>query len=162
MGAHSFQGIDFETTGSLRPVAPAELEAAEAALGCRFPPDYREFVLRFGAGELNELTLRAFSPSQIVRVTPDDRTRLSEYWYWVDSPEVWSQERAIESIACFDGSCGDDIRFHPSDPQTMYLLPHEHTVIYKFTTFADIIRHFRREFSPDSDTLTFTQYGPNA
>jgi hypothetical protein len=156
MGAHSFHGVNFEVSRPLRPIGSAELESAEAALGCRFPSDYREFVLRFGAGEFDELTLRVFSPSQIVRMTPEDRDRFSQYWFWVDSPEVWTKEKAIESIACFDGSCGDDIRFHPSDPQTMYLLPHEKTVIYRFTSFADIIGHFRREFSPDSDGLTFT------
>lgn len=41
----------------------------------------------------------------------------------------------------------------------MYLLPHGDTVIHKFTSFADIVRHFQREFTPESDQLTFTQYG---
>jgi hypothetical protein len=162
MSVHSFNGVDFEASTPLSPVEVAELESAERALGCRFPSEYREFVLRFGSGELKELTLRVFAPSQIVQMTPDDRARFSEHWFWVDSPDVWTQERAVESIACFDGSCGDDIRFHPADPQTMYLLPHEDTVIHKFTTLADIVRHFRREYASESDRLTFTQYGTYA
>lgn len=32
------------------PRDPALVEAAEAAIGSRFPPTYREFVLRYGAG----------------------------------------------------------------------------------------------------------------
>jgi hypothetical protein len=159
MSVHSFHGINFEVIAPLCPVGVAELESAEKALGCRFPSDYRDFVLRFGSGELEELTLRVISPSQILEVTPDDRTRFSEHWFWVDSPDVWTQERAVESIACFDGSSGDDIRFHPADSRTMYLLPHEDTVIHKFTSFADIVRHFQREFAPESDRLTFIQHG---
>ncbi len=162
MSVHSFNGINFEATIPLRPVEVAELEFVERVLGCRFPSDYREFVLRFGSGELEELTLRVFSPSQIVQMTPDDRARSSEHWFWVDSPDVWTRERAVESIACFDGSSGDDIRFHPADSESMYLLPHEDTVIHKFTSFADIVRHFQREFAPESDRLTFTQYGTYA
>lgn len=162
MSVHSFAGVNFEASTPLRPVGTAEMEAAERALGCRFPSDYREFVLRFGSGELQELTLRVFSPDQIVQMTPGDRSRFCNYWFWVDSPDVWTQERAIESIACFDGSCGDDIRFHPADPLTMYLLPYGDTVIHRFTTFADIVQHFKREFAPDTDRLTFIQYGTNA
>jgi hypothetical protein len=162
MNVHSFNGIDFEVTKPLRPVGVSELHYAERALGCRFPSDYREFVLRFGSGEFEELTLQVFSPSQIIQITPGDRTRLSEYWFWADSSAVWTQDRAIESIACFDGSCGDDIRFHPADPSTMYLLPHEDTLIHKFTSFPDIVRHFQREFAPESGKLTFTQYGTYA
>lgn len=159
MNIHSFNGISIEVTSPLSPVGVAELESAERTLGCRFPSDYREFVLRFGSGEFERLALRVFSPSEIVQMTPTDRARFSEYWFWVDSPDVWTQERAVESIACFDGSCGDDIRFHPAESQTMYLLPHGDTVIHKFTSFADIVRHFQREFTPESDQLTFTQYG---
>ena len=159
MSSHTFNGIKFEATKPLRPVGVAELESAERALGYRFPSDYREFVLRFGSGEFEELTLRVFSPFEILEMTPDDRARFSEHWFWDDSPNVWTQEQAVESVACFDGGSGDDIRFHPADPETIYLLPHEDTVIHKFSSFADIVRHFQREFAPESDKLTFVQYG---
>lgn len=159
MSIHSFNGIRFVVTSPLRPVEAAELESAERRLGCRFPSDYRDFVLRFGPGEFEELSLRVFSPTLIFHMTPDDRVRFSKHWFWMDSPDVWTQERAVESIACFDGSGGDDIRFHPADSRTIYLLPHGDTVIHKFTCFADIVRHFQREFTPESDRLIFTQYG---
>ncbi|MGV3755859.1 MAG: SMI1/KNR4 family protein [Verrucomicrobiota bacterium] len=156
MSTHTFKGINFETSGPLSPVTTAELEKAERALGCRFPPDYRDFILRFGPGEFKELTLRLFAPAEIVEMTPDDRNRFSEYWFWTDSPDVWTQEQAMESIACFDGSSGDDIRFHPTDPKTMYLLVHEERVILPFTSFTDLVHHFQRTSESDPDTLTFT------
>jgi hypothetical protein len=156
MATHLFNGVAFETKAPLDPIEVAELDFAEQKLGCHFPTEYRDFVLRFGSGEFNELSLRIFAPRQVVEMTSDDRARLAEYWFWVDSPDIWNRERAIESIACFDGSNGDDLRFHPSDPQTLYLLPHEESVIYKFSSLMEIVRHFRRECEFHLDKLTFT------
>lgn len=155
MSIHTFKGISFETSGPLSPVTTAELEKAERTLGCRFPADYREFILRFGPEEFSELTLRLFAPADIVKMTPEDRHRFAEYWFWTDSPDVWTQEQAVESIACFDGSCGDDIRFHPADPKTMYLLAHEESVILPFTSFADLVHHFQQTGESDTEKLTF-------
>ena len=162
MKLHSFNGIEFQATAPFRPVELTELESAERALGCRFPSEYRDFVLRFGTGEFIQLGLRALSPSRIVQTTPEDRARLSEYWFWEDSPKVWTQKQAIESVACFDGNSGDDIRFHPAEPQTMYLLPHEDTIICKFTTLAGIVRFFRGQREAKLETLTFVPDGKHA
>jgi hypothetical protein len=155
MSNHSFRKLRFETSRPLHPIAVGELESVEQALRCRFPSDYRDFVLRFGSGEFDQISLCVQRPSEILQRTDEDRARLAKYWFWDHSPDVWSQARAVESIACFDGTSGDDIRFHPSDLHSMYLLPHEDNFIIRFTSFADIVHHFRRTFSPDLSRLVF-------
>ena len=150
-----FRGITFDLAATKHPVSAEQLRAAEALLGCTFPPDYRDFVLQFGAGEFRELALAVPSPKAVAARTPDDRTRLREFWFWTASPEVWSQEKACGSIACFDGSSGDDVRFHPSDPQAMYILPHDHEYICRVTNFDDLISRFAEIYGTDRSKLTF-------
>ena len=46
--------------------SPAEVYAAEAQLGVRFPTGYREYVTRFGEGVLGGTYVRIYPPRRIV------------------------------------------------------------------------------------------------
>jgi hypothetical protein len=155
MSRHSFRGVDFDVTGPICPVSRDELESAEEALQWRFPTDYRDFVLRFGSGEFQNMPFRVLPPAAILRRTASDQARLADYWFWNDSPEIWNKTQALESIACFDGTSGDDIRFHPKDPGIIYFLPYEEHFILKFTGFADIVGHYRREAPSECGKIIF-------
>ena len=46
--------------------SPAEVDAAEAQLGIRFPTGYREYVTRFGEGVLGGYYIRIYPPRRIL------------------------------------------------------------------------------------------------
>ena len=94
-------------------------------------------------------------PSTILRTTTSDQARFAEYWFWKDSPDIWNKVQALESIACFDGTSGDDIRFHPKDPRFIYFLPHEDSFILKFTGFAGIVGYYRRQAPRETEKIIF-------
>ena len=150
-----FRDIEFALAATAQPIAEEDVRAAEAALACSFPLDYRDFVLQFGAGEFDGLPLRLFAPADLVRGTPRDRARLRECWFWTDSPEVWSQQKACESIACFDSTDGHDIRFHPSEPAALYVLPHEESWIRRVEGFAGLVAFFHDYYSGTLEQAVF-------
>jgi hypothetical protein len=65
---------------------PAEVDAAEAHLGIRFPTGYREYVTKFGEGVLGGSYIRIYPPHRILGRTSNNllrwRQRISEYWFW--------------------------------------------------------------------------------
>jgi len=150
-----FRDINFELTGQPSPVSEADLRSAESVLRCTFPTDYRDFLREFGPGEFSPVPLQVLPPSALLRSTTDDQQRLREHWFWSDSSEVWSQKLACESIACFDGCCGDDVRFHPSDPDSIYILPHDETCIYRVASFAELLSRFLTLYNTPPDSLRF-------
>jgi hypothetical protein len=153
-GMINFRGTRFELAGAARPVAPEALRLVERQLKCTFPDDYRSFVTQFGAGEFEELCFKVLPPSTIAAETERDRSRLKEYWFWDESPEVWTQGQAVESIACFDGE-GDDIRFHPSDPSKIYFMSHDEHVIYRCEGLAELLQLTRKYYDVHPGVLTF-------
>ncbi|MGH9719273.1 MAG: hypothetical protein ACRD8O_03615 [Bryobacteraceae bacterium] len=94
MSTHDFHGISFEATARLLPASIADVEA-EQAIGCSFPPDYCEFVVQFGPGEFDEISVNVLPPFCVVDRLADDRDRLTEYWFWNDS-ELWNQKLALD------------------------------------------------------------------
>ena len=65
---------------------PAEVDAAEAHLGIRFPTGYREYVTKLGEGVLGGSYIRIYPPHRILGGTSNNllqwRQRISEYWFW--------------------------------------------------------------------------------
>jgi hypothetical protein len=65
---------------------PAEVDAAEAHLGIRFPTGYREYVTTFGEGVLGGSYIRIYPPHRILGGTSNNllqwRQRISECWFW--------------------------------------------------------------------------------
>jgi hypothetical protein len=159
-----FMNLSFNLDGPCHPVTEAELLAAEAKLSCRFPQDYRDFIRAFGAGWFDLISLRVFSPSYIVKTTERDQQRLRQYWFWNDSPDVWTQAQACRSVACFDSPSGHDIRFSPEDPSALYVLVHDVSTIKRVGSFAelvDFLRTFERSYEDDEDAPTYETFSPS-
>jgi hypothetical protein len=123
-------------TGSLTPVPVAEVESAETQLAVRFPAGYRDFITSFGRGVLGG-TVRVYTPQDILS-GPNNlnewRQRIDEYWFWNESAELMPKQRALECIIVGDTVGGDEIVFHPSDPDVIYVLPHDFETIWRVST----------------------------
>ncbi|HIK14135.1 MAG TPA: SMI1/KNR4 family protein [Leptolyngbyaceae cyanobacterium M33_DOE_097] len=134
-----FQGISFLVAAPpLCPIPTQELVAVENQLGFLFPEDYRAFITTIGVGNA-ELGIRAFSPQLILdSMLSEAHDRLSEFWFWDESPNVLTQAQAIECVPFFDSYHGDDILFHPSDPNRWFILGHETEEVVVVRSFQEL------------------------
>jgi hypothetical protein len=117
-------------------VPDAEVDAAETALGARFPGDYRAFITRLGRGLLGGL-VRVYSPADIAN-GPNNvrewRKRIDEYWFWDASAELLPKARALECVCIADTVGGDELVFHPSEPDRLYVMAHDFDEAYLAST----------------------------
>ena len=109
-------------TTRLRPVEPARVDRAEEALGCRFPAGYRELVTRFGEGTTGGF-LRIYPPDRVLETRAEWQARVREYWFWETGGTGTTPDRIREGVVVADSFDGDELCFHPEDPDTLYLLP---------------------------------------
>ena len=135
-----FRDVCFNTSKYF-PISIEELLSIESHLGFSFPEDYRAFVTTLGAGETS-ICIRAFSPRFIKEHIDETRERFVDYWFWTDSPDILTKERALECLPFFDSYIGDDIIFHPDEPDRWFILPHEGTHIYVVSSFRELIAHY--------------------
>lgn len=114
--------------------ADDEVSEMEVKLGTRFPSGYREYITRLGEGTLGGHYIRIYPPWRIL--TGDNnfnewRQRIDEYWFWDEGRKVLSKEKALECVIVGDTVNGDEMIFHPADPDVIYVLPREEETIYK-------------------------------
>jgi len=113
---------------------PAEVDAAEAHLGIRFPTGYREYVTKFGEGILGGSYIRIYPPHRILGGTSNNllqwRQRISEYWFWDLGSDVLTKEEALQSVIIGDTLDGDELIVHPSNPERVFVLPRNRQEIY--------------------------------
>jgi hypothetical protein len=111
---------------------PAAVDAAEKQLGTRLPAGYRDFITCFGEGILG-VYVRVYPPHQILEgdngVT-EWRKRIDEYWFWDEGKDVLTKEKALEFIIVADTMDGDEVVFHPSEPDRLYVLPRYEEGVY--------------------------------
>lgn len=102
-----------------------EIAAAESALNIQFPRDYDAYVSRLGEGTLASY-VRVYPPSRIldgVNCVASWRERISEYWFWEEGVDFLDQDKALECVIFADTQDGDELIFHPSARNTIYVLP---------------------------------------
>ncbi|HET9229809.1 MAG TPA: hypothetical protein VFO00_00885 [Vitreimonas sp.] len=126
----------------LKPTAPlvgvpdAEVVASEQAIGGCFPTGYRAFITRFGRGVLGGL-VRIYAPADIAN-GPNNvrewRNRIDEYWFWDASAELLPKARALQCICIADTVGGDELVFHPSEPDRLYVMAHDFDEAYLAST----------------------------
>src|SRR5215813_13021365 len=113
--------------------APAEVDAAEAQIGIRFPSGYREYVSRFGEGVLGGTYVRIYPPRRILNGDNnlgEWRQRIDKYWFWDDGTDVLTKAQALESVIIGDTLDGDELIVHPGNPERIYVLPRQSEKIY--------------------------------
>jgi hypothetical protein len=138
-----FKGIEFEIKGNLKQVSEEEIQSVETKLGIHFPNDYKDFIMKFGEGEIYDLWITAFSPDRISRQEIfDTRDILSEFWFWNIYEDGFNQEKAICSIPFFGNSGGDIILFHPENNKNWYILPHDIDEISLVHSFQELLNHY--------------------
>lgn len=114
------------------PVRAEDVAAAEAALGARFPTGYYDFITRYGRGILGGL-VRIYTPADIVsgpNNVRDWRARIDEYWFWDASAALLPKAKALECVAIADTVGGDELIFHPDQPDRLYVLAHDFDEAY--------------------------------
>jgi hypothetical protein len=111
---------DIKVASGARAVAtPKELEDLSRLVGARMPDGYAEYMLALGEGVLGGTYVRIYPPWRIAKELEAWRARIREYWFWSGV----SQETALESIILGDTLDGDELIFHPSDPDQITVLP---------------------------------------
>lgn len=111
----------------------AEVDQVEAHLGIRFPAGYRDYITRFGEGLLGGSYIRIYPPRRILsgeNNLAEWRQRIAEYWFWDEGREVLPREQVQQSVIMGDTFDGDELIFHPSDPERIYVLPRYSENIY--------------------------------
>ena len=106
----------------LAPSTPAEVADAEAALGCRFPAGYAAYVERLGAGDLGHF-LRVYPPERVLDARAEWQQRVTEYWFWEPGTSGATPEHLREGVVLADSFDGDELCFHPDDPDALFVLP---------------------------------------
>lgn len=101
-------------------VSPEAVARLERRLGTAMPTGYKEFVATLGLGVLND-AVRVYTPERIFTEFKDFQQRWSEYWFWDEGRDVLSKEKALECIIVADTGNGDELVFHPSQPDKLYM-----------------------------------------
>jgi hypothetical protein len=111
----------------------AEVDAAEARLGLRFPNGYRDYVTRFGEGVLGGAFIRIYPPRRILNgpnSVTEWRRRIEEYWSWDEGADVLTKEMALQSVIIGDTLNGDELLVHPGNPERVLVLPRDFETIF--------------------------------
>lgn len=112
--------------GPLVRSSAAEVDAAEAQLGVRFPTGYRDYVTQLGEGVLGGTYVRIYPPRRILG-GPNNvlewRQRIAQYWFWDDGSDVLTRGMALQSVIIGDTMDGDELVVHPGNPERVLVLP---------------------------------------
>jgi len=103
-----------------------EVDLAERELGITFPSGYREYVTRLGDGIFGGYYVRIYPPKRILsgeNNVGEWRARINEYWFWDQGEQLLPKPQALESVIIGDTLDGDELVFHPSNPERVYVLP---------------------------------------
>jgi hypothetical protein len=150
----TFKRILFHDDTILRPVPVEALLEVEARLGFRFPDDYREFITTFGDGDIMDGAIRAFSPQHILNIgLGETRDRLAEFWLWDQSPDILNQEKAVQYVPFFDSANGDDILFHPDNPNDWFILAHEADTVIRVHSFQELFDFYLQQHDEEEEEI---------
>jgi SMI1 / KNR4 family (SUKH-1) len=149
-----FKNIPFDDVTIRRPISVETLLEVETSLGFRFPDDYREFITTFGDGDIMDGAIRAFSPRHILAVgLGETRDRLSEFWFWDQSPDILNQEKAVQCVPFFDSADGDDILFHPNNPDEWFVLAHEADTVITVHSFQSLFNFYLQRYNEAEEEI---------
>ncbi|MDO5673137.1 MAG: SMI1/KNR4 family protein [Actinomycetaceae bacterium] len=123
-----FSSVQVE--GTPRGVTQEDLNDLEEELATPMPSGYREYMSTLGNGQLAG-HIHIYTPSDILEgpwSMEKWKKRLREDgWEWDE--ELIDEERAEECVFFGETADGDELVFHPDDPEVIYLLPAESATV---------------------------------
>jgi hypothetical protein len=138
----------------------ADVDRLESEHWLTFPDGYRQYVTQLGEGVLGGNWVRIYPPWRIARELDAWRDRIRRYWFWGAAHKVLPKPRAIECIIVGDTTGGDELIFHPSRRDRLFVLPRESQKVFEagadllaaidwVCSSAKLIKPFaEREFEP--------------
>jgi hypothetical protein len=102
---------------------PADVAGLESRLWITFPEGYRDYVTRLGEGILGGSFVRIYPPWRVANELAEWRRRIDKYWFWDESHDVLPKERALECVIVGDTINGDELVFHPTRRDHLFVLP---------------------------------------
>lgn len=149
------------------PISDDEIKFAEKNLGTHFPSGYQQYITTLGEGVLGGAFVRIYPPRKVVEELAQWRERIEEYWFWKTEDDDFSKSKALECIVLGDTLQGDEVIFHPSNPERLFVLPRHDDAAYWTDGFFETLEWLcasgvltgpfeERDFEPiqDSDELT--------
>ncbi len=125
----SFENV-YLVTQRLNTATAQQVADAEKTLGFKFPNGYAEFVTRFGEGIYSNF-VRVYMPSRIVKEHRKFQVRWNEYFFWDDGRDILAKERILESFILADTMQGDELIFHPGQPNRLLVLPQDDGTVFE-------------------------------
>jgi hypothetical protein len=107
-----------------------DVDHAAEKLNTSFPKGYCEYVTILGEGILGDF-IRVYPPWRILAELDSWRDRIRQYWFWDNGVDVLTDEQAEESVIIADTLNGDELIFHPSNPDRLIVLPRDKEVIFE-------------------------------
>ncbi len=118
-------------TEKLATYSEAEVDAAEAQLGTRFPEDYRDYMTRLGVGEYCGY-INVFPPQTLVNNQLGGKPPLAEFCQSWDGTEFGlNAERLAKANLVATSIDGDWVIFETGTPDAVYVLPRDGRVVVK-------------------------------
>ena len=114
----------------------ADIDGLESRLWFTFPEGYRDYLTRLGEGVLGSF-VRIYPPWRVENELAAWRRRIAKYWFWDEGRDVLPKERAMECVIVGDTVNGDEIVFHPSRRDHLFVLPRDDEQI--FDSGADLL-----------------------
>ena len=114
-----------------------DVEGLESWLWVTFPRGYREYMTTLGEGLLAGSFIRIYPPWTIGKELPEWRRRIAKYWFWDAGRKLLPKERAMECVILGDTTNGDELIFHPSHRDRIFVLPRDSEKI--FEAGADVL-----------------------
>jgi hypothetical protein len=87
------------------------VDAAEAALGLKVPPGYRELMVELGEGVVSGI-LRIYPPARLGAEQEFYQELIDTTWFFEEPDETMTPEYARESVVLADTHDGDQVIFH--------------------------------------------------
>src|SRR5688572_1289215 len=109
----------------------ADVDRFESEYWLTLPKGYREYITRLGEGILGGSWVRIYPRSRIVRELDEWRDRVRQFWFWDAGRKLLPKSRALECVVIGDTMGGDELVFHPSRPNRLFVLPRESEKIFE-------------------------------
>lgn len=116
--------------GPLVTASAEQVRALEAELWLSFPEGYREYISRLGEGSLCGF-IQIHPPWRIEKDLDAWRRLHAQYWFWDEGPQLLPQKRAVECVCIGNTLDGDQLVFHPSRRDRLFVLPRHHREVFE-------------------------------